>query len=103
GRCPALTDRPCSKKWAVYISNRCQRTWLIWKPLSRGCSLDTVNSIAHRLKSVAGNIGARELAALFSELECTASAMQLREANTSLRKIKVEFKRTAIAREHEMT
>ena len=65
-------------------------------------SLDTVNSIAHRLKSVAGNIGAHELAALFNDLEGNASAMQLREANTALRKIKIEFKRTAIALQHEM-
>jgi hypothetical protein len=65
-------------------------------------ALDTVNSIAHRLKSVAGNIGAHELAALFNDLEGNASAMQLREANTALRKIKIEFKRTAIALQHEM-
>ncbi|MFI5002940.1 MAG: response regulator, partial [Reyranellales bacterium] len=66
-------------------------------------SLDTVNSIAHRLKSVAGNIGARELAALFNDLEDNASAMQLREANRALQKIKVEFERTVIALQHEMT
>jgi len=66
-------------------------------------SLDTVNSIAHRLKSVAGNIGARELAALFNDLEGNASAMQLRDANRALQKIKVEFERTAIALQHEMT
>jgi two-component system sensor histidine kinase/response regulator len=65
-------------------------------------SLETVNSIAHRLKSVAGNIGARELAALFNDLESNASTMQLREANTVLRKIKVEFDRTAIALQHEI-
>jgi HPt (histidine-containing phosphotransfer) domain-containing protein len=66
-------------------------------------SLETVNSIAHRLKSVPGNIGARELAALFNDLERNASTMQLREANTVLRKIKVEFERTAIALQDEMT
>jgi two-component system, sensor histidine kinase and response regulator len=66
-------------------------------------SLDTVNSIAHRLKSVAGNIGARELAALFNDLEGNASAMQLRDANRALQKIKVEFERTAIALQHEMS
>jgi two-component system sensor histidine kinase/response regulator len=66
-------------------------------------SLETVNSIAHRLKSVAGNIGARELAALFNDLERNASTMQLHEANAALRKIKVEFERTAIALQDEMT
>jgi signal transduction histidine kinase/DNA-binding response OmpR family regulator/HPt (histidine-containing phosphotransfer) domain-containing protein len=66
-------------------------------------SPDAVHSIAHRLKSVAGNIGARELATLFNDLEDNASAMQLGEANTKLRRIKVEFERTAIALQREMT
>jgi len=65
-------------------------------------SLRTVNSIAHRLKSVAGTIGARELAALFNELEGNATAMQLAEVDKALRKIKMEFERTAIALQHEM-
>jgi signal transduction histidine kinase/DNA-binding response OmpR family regulator/HPt (histidine-containing phosphotransfer) domain-containing protein len=68
-----------------------------------GQSLNTVNSIAHRLKSVAGSIGARELATLFNDLEGNAAAMQLGEANAALRKIKVEFERTAIALQREMT
>jgi signal transduction histidine kinase/CheY-like chemotaxis protein/HPt (histidine-containing phosphotransfer) domain-containing protein len=66
-------------------------------------SVRTVNSIAHRLKSVAGTIGARGLAALFNDLEGNASAMRLREADEALRKIKVEFERTAVALQHEMT
>jgi HPt (histidine-containing phosphotransfer) domain-containing protein len=64
---------------------------------------DTVSSIAHRLKSVAGNIGARELATLFGDLEDKASARQLREANTAMRKIKIEFERTVIALQGEIT
>jgi signal transduction histidine kinase/DNA-binding response OmpR family regulator/HPt (histidine-containing phosphotransfer) domain-containing protein len=64
---------------------------------------DAVNSIAHRLKSAAGNIGAQELAMLFNDLEDKASAMQLGEADAALRKIKIEFERTAIALQLEMT
>jgi CheY-like chemotaxis protein/two-component sensor histidine kinase len=63
----------------------------------------TVNSIAHRLKSVAGNIGAKELATLFNDLEEKASTLQPGEANAALRKIKIEFERTAIALQLEMT
>ena len=64
---------------------------------------NTVGSIAHRLKSVAGTIGARQLSTLFGELEDTASAMQMHEANAALHKIKAEFERTAIALQGEMT
>ena len=64
---------------------------------------DAVGSIAHRLKSVAGNIGAKDLAALFDDLEEKASAMEPREVNAALRKIKIEFERTAIALQREMT
>ena len=63
---------------------------------------ETVTSIAHKLKSVAGNIGARELATLFKELEDDALGMQLGEAGTTLRQIKIEFQRTAIALQQEM-
>ncbi len=66
-------------------------------------AVDTVNSIAHRLKSVADNIGARELAALFNDLEDKASAMQPPEASGALQKIRVEFERTVIALQHELT
>jgi two-component system, sensor histidine kinase and response regulator len=63
---------------------------------------ETVTSIAHKLKSVAGNIGAWELATLFKDLEDDALAMQLGEASTTLRQIKIEFQRTAIALQQEM-
>ena len=40
---------------------------------------------------------------LFNDLEDKASAMQLGEADAALRKIKLEFERTAIALQLEMT
>jgi signal transduction histidine kinase/DNA-binding response OmpR family regulator len=66
-------------------------------------SLETVNTIAHRLKSVAGNIGARRLAVLFGDLEGNLAVTQPHEATRALQKIKVEFERTANALQQEMT
>jgi len=63
---------------------------------------DTVRSITHKLKSVAGTIGARSLAKLFNDLEANGSAMSPDEVDETLRQIKSEFERTAAALQREL-
>ena len=63
----------------------------------------TVKSIAHKLKSASTSIGAKGLARHFKDLETKASAMQLHDADETLRQIKTEFERAAAALQHQMT
>ncbi|MGA8398614.1 MAG: response regulator [Stellaceae bacterium] len=68
-----------------------------------GNAPDRIAGIAHKLKSASRNIGATELAQAFNELEDNASADRISDAQTSLRRIHIEFERTVLALQREMT